>query len=284
MSGDSYDLVVVGYDGGRRSIRIGTPAGENTLAGYIEQASLTTREQAVAYGEAWLANHGSTVDQVSIGVVPNGDADLTPYDGLNKGDALKAPTRAGASEANRVHSLGIARLRRNGEPEWAVTLGTRRQESIIAAERQMSKMGASMGGSFAAATPNVAPSWGSLVSGELPTITLPIADADAMSTTAPYDRTAPARLQEATAITRLQCTCESLVGSTNSVFTLSRVTYVGSTPTVHLLETFIWPGDKRMFQGICNHVFAANEAFQLRITQAGAHNLFSIQPIGSSAI
>lgn len=292
MSGATYDQVVVRY-AGDRSVLVGTAAATNTLTGFIEATNLTTREQAVEYGTSWLALHGSTVDQVSIGIEPTLSGPR-PYDeGLNKGDAVIAPTRAwtaedpdGHSGTNRIHSVGFTGLARNGRPRWSITLGTRRQEDAVAAERRLSKIGGAMGGSFQAMTPNSAPSFGTAIAGQLPQISLPVADTDTMSLEEPYDRTSPYRFSEPTAIVRLQCQAESLDGTLDTKFAVFRIRYSGSTPTsTTQLQTWTWSGTKRLFQGIgsLGLVFAPNEAFQIRITQAGSHRLLSIQPIGSSA-
>ena len=85
------------------------------------------------------------------------------------------------------------------------------------------------------------------------------------------------------AIIRFQCTAESLVGSSDTVFALYRITYSGGTVAAEtLLESFTWDGAARLAQFVCEHAFATSEGYQLRITAAGAHNLASIQPIGSS--
>lgn len=281
MSGDTYDTVTVRF-ADNQEVEVGTPAGTDSLEGFIEEQSITTIDQAIAYGTQWLANHGTTVDQCDVGVI-GVDAPLTPFLGLHKGDAVRVPDRTGTLETDRIHSIGFTGLQRGGVPLWSLTVGTRRQESLIADERRLAKLAGTMGGSFAASVPSPAPSFGDAVSGRLPTITLPLADADAFTTTAPYDRTAPVRFGEPTAIIRLQCQCESLVGSTDSIVKVYRITYVGAIPTAHLEHTFTWPGTRRLFQSLCDVSFAPNEAYQLRITQAGAHNLASIQPFGSSA-
>ena len=279
MSGATYDTVVVRFAKGE--VKVGTDAAENTLQGFIEDSSLTDTGQAIAYGAAWLAAHGTTVDQVTVGVNPQ-TAGVTPYIGPSKGDALVVRDRADGPETSRVRAIGIAGLRRNGQANWVYTVGARRQEDAIATERQLAKIGGSMRASFAASTPSPAPSFGDLATSALPTITLPIADADTFSIEEPYDRTKPTRFAEPAAVIRFQCTAESLVGSTNTVFALWKITYASGTPTATQLQSFSWSGTKRLAQFLCDHPFGVDEAFQLRILTAGAHNLAAIQPIASS--
>lgn len=281
MSGATFDTVLVRWSGGET--RCGFRAAENNLEGFVEEASLTTEAQAFAYGGIWLTEHGATVDQVSVGIQPQ-RTETTPFisGGLGKGDALKVQGRDGVGATNRIYSVGFTGLRRNGQPNYAVTLGTRRQEREVAVQRQLGKIGGTMGGSFLAATPSVAPSFGDVPNSPLPSISLPLADADTFTTESPYDRTAPVRFTDPTAIIRFQCQAESLVGTDNTLFSLYRITYVGGTPTETPVETFTWDGTRRLAQFFCEHTFQPDQAYQLRIVTAGAHNLASIQPVGSS--
>lgn len=280
MSGATYDMVTVRWANGEEVV--GTPAAENTLEAFLEETSLTTAAQAVEYGTIWLANHGTTVDQCNVGIDPQ-DAARTPYAGLHKGDLVSVPNRAGTQEPARIHSLGFTGLDRNGRAKWAVTVGTRKQEQEIATERQLAKIGGSMGGSFTSSTLSAAPSYGSAVAGQLPTESLPLADADAFTTTAPYDRTSPYRFAEAKAIIRIACQADSLVGSTASVIEVWRISYTGGAPAATLQFSFSWPGTRYLFQAICDVVFPPDTAYQLRVHTAGAHQNIAIQPIGSSA-
>jgi hypothetical protein len=282
VSGATFDLVTVRWANGE--VRVGTPAAENTLEAFLEETSLTTAAQAVEYGTLWLANHGTTIDQCTIGIDPH-RPETTPYaeDGLHKGDLAGVKNRAGTVEPARVHSLGFTGLDRNGRAKWAVTVGTRKQEQEIATERQLAKIGGSMGGSFASSTLSAAPSYGSAVAGQLPTESLPLADADAFTTEAPYDRTSPYRFAESKAIIRLACQADSLIGTNASVIEVWRISYTGGAPAATLQFSFSWPGTRFLFQAICDVVFPPDTAYQLRVHTAGAHQNIAIQPIGSSA-
>lgn len=290
MSGATFDTVVVRWASGE--LTVGTPAAENNLEGFIEDASLTSIEQAVEFGTQWLALHGATVDQTNVGINPQRDA-VTPFTGLSKGDAVDYENRAGGREVGRIHSRGFTGLRRNGRADWAITIGTRRQEASIAAQRQLARIGGSMRSSFASATPSPAPSFGDLSTSALPSMNLPVADTDLLSTEEPYDRTAPYRFTESAAVVRLQCQAESIVPDnplddpgdwtyTDSVLAIYKITYSGADPTATELEQFTWPGDSRLYQLICDHPYATDESYQLRTITAGSHRLLSIQPVGSS--
>ena len=274
----SYDTVTVRWAGGE--VEVGTPAAENSREAFIEESSLTTLEQAVEYGTQWLAGN-ETVDQSDIGIIGK---TLKPWDGIGKGDAIRVRNRLDVVETARVHGVGFTGIRRNGMPNWTVTVGTATQERAVRNTEQLTRLTqGSMKGSFPAAAPSPAPSFGDLPTGALPIINLPVADTDSLSTTPPLDRTKPYPFVEAAAIIRFQCAAESLVGSTDTEFQLYRITYSAGSPTDTLLETFTWPGTARRYQALCEHLFSPNESYQLRISQAGSHNLLTIQPIGSSA-
>jgi hypothetical protein len=67
------------------------------------------------------------------------------------------------------------------------------------------------------------------------------------------------------------------------VFSLWKIIYSGGNVASETeLEQFTWPGDKKLFQSLCDHPFATDEGYQLRVITAGSHNLFTIQPVGSS--
>ena len=122
----AYDTVVVRSDA-LGDITVGTPAAENSREGFIEVSSLTTVEQMVSYGEQWLAGNQETVDKVTVKINPQSEA-VTPFLGVGKGDALKHEGRSGAVETGRVYSRGFTGLRRNGTPDWYVTLGSASEE------------------------------------------------------------------------------------------------------------------------------------------------------------
>lgn len=280
MSGAAFDTVVVRWANGE--VTVGTPAAENSLQGFIEDSSLSTSAQAIEYGQKWLDAHGTTIDQTTIGINPQ-RAEVTPYDGINKGDAVIAPDRSGTAEMGRIHSIGFTGLRRNGRPNWAVTLGTRRQEQSSAVARQLSKLGGSMGATFAASSPSPAPTFGKVADGALSIVNLPVADVETFSTTSPYDRTSPYRFTEPASIMRFAFQCESLVGTTATWIDLYRLTYTSGAPSAAtFLERFTWPGTAYLFAIGCDHAFAQDTGYQLRCSQAGAHRLASIQPIASS--
>ncbi len=278
----AYDTVVVRSDA-LGDITVGTPAAENSREGFIEVSSLTTVEQMVSYGEQWLAGNQETVDKVTVKINPQSEA-VTPFLGVGKGDALKHEGRSGAVETGRVYSRGFTGLRRNGTPDWYVTLGSASELRQVANQRILTKSAeGSMRGSFAASAPSPAPSFGDLSTSALPTIDLPVADADEMSTLEPADRTKPYRFTQPAAIIRFRCTAESLVGSDDSVFSLWKIIYSGGNVASETeLEQFTWPGDKKLYQSLCDHPFATDEGYQLRVITAGAHALFTIQPVGSS--
>ncbi len=280
VSGATYDRVTVRWADGETIV--GTPAATNSREGFIEDSSLTSEAQATEYGTQWLALHGTIVDQVDIGLTPLSGA-MTPWDGLNKGDALRSASRAGTDETGRIYGVGFTGLRRNGVPDWSVTLGSATQERAVRAQRQLTKTAqGSMRDTFAAAAPSPAPSFGKVDSGQLPKTNLPVADADEFSLTYPFDRTKPYPFTEATSIIRFQCQCESLVGSADTTIDVYKITYAAGVPTETVVETFTWPGSQRRYQVIVDLPYAVNESYQLRCTAAGAHALHTIQPIGSS--
>lgn len=66
------------------------------------------------------------------------------------------------------------------------------------------------------------------------------------------------------------------------------LTGAGPTPPGTVIATsklgeWTWPGDRYRFTHVCDHLFLHGQGVQLICTQAGAHNLFTIQPISSSA-
>ena len=127
-----YDTVVV--KGAKHRVRVGTPAATNSREAFLEIADLTSVPQCIDYGTQWLAAHSSIADQVDLGIQPT-STELTPWDGLGIGDALQYDNRAGTQERGRIHGVGFKGLRRNGEPNWTVTLGSASQERGIVARR-----------------------------------------------------------------------------------------------------------------------------------------------------
>ncbi len=251
--------------------------------GFIEESSLTSIEQATDYGNRWLEDKGTTIDQADVGIL-GVTPTLVPWSGLAKGDAIRVRNRLDVVEDARVHARGFTGLRRNGDCNWSVTIGTASQERSVRNQQQLTRAAqGSMRGTFAASTVSAAPSFGDLSQGALPLMTVTPADTDTLSSEEPYDRTKPYPFVESAAIIRFQCTAESLVGSTDTVFGLWRITYSSGSPTATLLEPFTWPGTARRYQALCEHLFSPNDSFQLRVSQAGAHNLLTIQPIVSSA-
>ena len=286
-----YDQVMVRW--ANNQTIVGTAPEENGRIAFVEDATLLTEAAAIAYGERWLADRTETFDQVTLGVIPSRD-DVRPYVGRGKGDRVVGRDRDGADEDDRIVSISLLGMRRNGAAEWGYTLSTRKQEAFIARERDLAKLGGSMSGTFGSATPNPAPSYAGLSNSALPIIELPLADTDAFSTEPPYDRTALYRFKEDTSIIRLQCQADSIVpdnplddpGSyvySDTVFGLWKIILDGdATLSETLLETVTWPGERRMLQWFCNQPFVTDDNYQLRVTQAGSHYLASIQPIGST--
>ena len=277
-----YDTVVV--KGAKHRVRVGTPASTNSREAFLEIADLTSVQQCIDYGTQWLAAHSAIVDQVDLGIQPTAP-ELTPWDGLGIGDALQYTNRAGTQERGRIHGVGFTGIRRNGEPNWTVTLGSASQERGIVARRQLSGLTqGTMSGTFKAGAVSIAPSFADVSTGALPKRTLRVADADAFSETSPADRTKPLPFEEAESIIRFECACESLVGSTDSVIEIWRVAWstAGTVIATSKLGEWTWPGDRYRFTHVCDHLFLHGQGVQLICTQAGAHNLFTIQPIGSS--
>lgn len=292
MSGGSYDTVVVRWASGE--VTVGTPAEANNREAFIEDSSLTTAEQAMEYGAAWLTGKGSLVDQADVGLT-GATAALVPFTGLGIGDAVRVANRADVVETARVHGVGFTGLRRSGVANWSITVGSASQERVVRAQQDLSRVAAgSMKGTFAGSAPSPAPSFGGIQSGALPLINLPVADAESFTIEEPANRTKPYRFPEAAAVIRFQCQAESLVPTNplddpgdwtyaDSIFELWKITYSAGSPTDHLLDTFTWPGTARLQQFLCEHLFATDESYQLRTNTAGSHNLITIQPIASSA-
>jgi hypothetical protein len=286
-----YDQVTV--RGANQQIVVGAAPSENGRMGFVEDATLLTSEAMQAYGERWLEANSETIDQITLGVLPNRTATM-PYRGVGKGDRIVARTRDDTDIDARLVSIGLMGMRRNGDAEWAYTFSTRKQEAFVARQRDLAKLGASMSGSFGSATPNPAPSYAGLSNSALPIIELPLADTDAFSTEEPYDRTALYEFKEDTAIIRLQCRADSIVPVnplddpgdwtyTDTIFQVWKVIEAGgSLVSETAVETITWDGDKRGLQHFCNLSFVTNENYQLRVTQAGSHFLATIQPIGST--
>lgn len=282
MSG-AYDTAVVRWAKGR--VRVGTPAAENSREGYLEVTDLTSREQAVEYGTQWLAAHNGTVDQVDLGLQPT-ETELTPWVGRNCGDALRYVDRDGTTQRGRIHGVGFAGIRRNGEPQWTYTLGSASQERGIVARRQLTGLTqGTMAGTFKAGAVSIAPSFAGVATSALPKRTLRIADTDALSEEAPYDRTKPLPFDEAESIIRWECACESLIGSADSVFEVWRVAWstAGTVIAREQIGGWTWPGDRYRFTHVSDHLFLHGQGMQIVVASAGAHNLVTIQPISSSA-
>jgi hypothetical protein len=286
-----YDQIAVRWALGETIV--GAEPDENGRMAFAEDATLLTEAAAISYGERWLADHAETLDQFTVGVLPNRDA-TTPYRGVGKGDRITARDRDFVDLDMRIHSVALMGMRRNGDAEWAYTLSSRKQEALVARERELARLGASMSGSFGSATPNPAPSYAGLSNSALPITELPLADTDSFTTEEPYDRTAFYRFKENTSIIRFQCQADSIVPDnplddpgdwtyTNTVFQLWKIVLSGdSVVSETALETITWPGERRMLQHFCNRPFVTDDNYQLRVTQAGSHGLASIQPIGST--
>ena len=149
-----YDTVVV--KGAKHRVRVGTPAATNSREAFLEIADLTSAQQCIDYGTQWLAAHSAIVDQVDLGIQPTAP-ELTPWDGIGVGDALQYDDRAGDQERGRIHGVGFTGLRRNGEPNWTVTLGSASQERGIVARRQLSGLTqGTMSGTFKAGAVSIA--------------------------------------------------------------------------------------------------------------------------------
>lgn len=286
-----YDTVRVRWSGGEKLI--GTPAGENSREGFLEDSSLTSESQAQAYGEQWLAMHTGTVDQVDLTLEPA--AELRPWTGVSKGDALTTDDRDGAPQRNRVLGVGFTRLRRNGVPAWTFTVGSAAQQQQIVAQRQVSKLAeGSMRGSFGSASQRIAPSFGDLPTSALERNKIPVADTDVfvaadnpfIDPEQPNDRTNPYRFDDAEALIRVECSCESLVGSDDSVVDIYRVAFSddGTEIAADPIDTFTWPGPVRRFTYVTELLFLKGQGIQFRIPAggAGAHRLITMQPISSS--
>lgn len=295
-----YDTVTVRWADGE--VEVGTPAVSNSRAGFIEDSSLTTEAQAVAYGTQWLATRTGTIDQVDATILPLTDG-LRPWTGVSKGDAIRMPSRSGVAETGRLHGVGFAGLARNGVPRWTYTVGSAAQERAVIAGQQLTRLGqGSMRGSFGAATINPAPSYKDLDSGSLPKEQIPVADTDEFRLDEPYDRTKPVPFEDSKAIIRIECACESLVGSDDSDIEVWRVAFAadGSTISAAQIDGFTWPGDVYRYTHVTELQYVRAQGYQLRNAQAagatlrldevsdgsiaaGAHRLITITAIASTA-
>lgn len=280
MSGAAFDAVKVRWPDGHVLVEADTPATENRRTGFLEDSSITSKAQAIEYGRKWLASHQDIVDQHEVGIEP-ASSTLNPWTGRAPGDALRVRNRAGTVETSRVHGVGFTGLRRNGMPLWSFTLGSASQELAVRNQRQLTKLAqGSMRGSFRAAAVNPVPSYGSMVSGKLPWNELRLADTDELTTGM---ETSPLPFEEPTAIIRFQCTAESLVGSTDTYIAVHRLTFDGAAITAD--ETVLsieWPGNSRQYSVLCDLSFSTAQKLKLVCTQAGAHALLNVKPIGSS--
>lgn len=287
----NYHTVNVRWSGGE--VTVGTPAASNSRHGFIEDSSLTSEAAATAYGTQWLAQHSETVDQVDATLEPGAGA--RPWTGVGKGDAVQMPNRAGTVETQRVMGVGFTGLRRNGVPSWSFTLGSASQNRRITSQRQLSKITeGSMRGSFGSASPRIAPSFGDLPTSALPASRIPVADTDQLiaadfagiNPDAPQDRTKPYPFDEAQSVIRVECACESLVGSADSEIDIYRVAYSsgGTVITASQIDSFTWPGTIRRFTHVTELLFLKGQGIQLRVPAggSGAHALITIQPIASS--
>ena len=286
------NTVVVRWASGE--VTVGTPAATNSIEAFIEDSSLTSESQAVEYGTQWLAmNGGAPVDQIDIGVEPG--TTLRPWTGVAKGDALIVPNRAGTPERARVMGVGFAGLRRNGVPRWTFTVGSAAQRRAVVARRQLGQLAAgSMRGTFGAAAPRIAPSFADLPTSALPRTSIPVADTDAfiaaddplVTAENSLDRTKPYPFDDAQSLIRIECACESLVGSADSAVEVWRVAYSadGATIVVGKVDEFAWPGDVRRYTHVTEILFFARQGIQFRTPEdgAGAHRLITVQPITSS--
>lgn len=286
-----YDTVTVRWSDGE--VDVGTAAAENSRHGFIEDSSLTSESAAIDYGTQWLAMHADTVDQVDVETEP--DVSTRPWSGVAKGDAVLAWNRAGEVERERCVGVGFVGLRRNGVPKWSFTIGSAAQQRFIASQRQLSKLTeGSAGGSFGAATPRIAPSYGDLPTSALPRTSIPLADtkyfvaADDPVVTADNtpDRTNPYPFDDAQSLIRVECACESLVGSGDSVVEIWRVAYSadGTEIAAGAVESFTWPDGILRFTYVTEILFLRGQAIQLRTPAGGvgSHRLITIQPITSS--
>ncbi len=282
MSGP-YNTAVVRWAKGR--VRVGTAAATNSREAYLEVIDLTSEQQAIDYGTAWLDAHATTVDQVDLGLQPT-EPELVPWSGIGVGDALRYTGRDGSTERGRIHGVGFSGLRRNGEPNWTVTLGSASQERGIVARRQLTSLTqGTMAGTFRAGAVSIAPSFAGVATSALPKRTLRVADTDALSEEAPYDRTKPLPFDEAESIIRWECAAESLIGSADSVFQIWRVAWstAGTVIAREQIGGWTWPGDRYRFTHVSDHLFLHGQGMQIVVATAGAHNLVSVQPISSSA-
>lgn len=158
-----YDTVVV--KGAKHRVRVGTPAATNSREAFLEIADLTSVQQCIDYGTQWLAAHSTIADQVDLGLQPTAP-ELTPWDGLGVGDALQYTNRAGDQERGRIHGVGFTGIRRNGEPNWTVTLGSASQERGVVARRQLTGLTqGTMSGTFKAGAVSIAPSFADVSTG-----------------------------------------------------------------------------------------------------------------------
>lgn len=280
MSGAAFDAVKVRWADGHVWVDADTPATENKRFGYIEDSSITSRQQAIDYGTRWLASHQDVVDQTDIGVHVTSST-LVPWTGIEVGDAVRAPNRSGVLETGRVHGTGFTGLGRAGYPKWSFTLGSAAQELDVRNQRQLTKIAqGSMRGTFWAAQTNPVPSYGSMVSGKLPWNELRMADTDELSL---GESTSPLPFDEPTAVIRFQCTSESLVGSDDTVIAVHRLTYSGASITDDsTVLTITWPGNTRQYSVLCDISFTTSQKLQLVCTSPGAHALLNVKPIGSS--
>ena len=100
------------------------------------------------------------------------------------------------------------------------------------------------------------------------------------------DRTNPYLFDDAQALIRVECRCESLVGSDDSVLSIWRVAYAadGTTIATDEIESFTWPGDVRRYTHVTEILFFQRQGLQFRTPEdgAGAHRLITVQPITSS--
>ena len=285
------DTVVV--RGAFGEVTVGTHAASNSVEAFIEDSSLISEAQGIEYGTRWLEINSETVDQIDLGLEP-GTA-LRPWTGVAKGDALNAPNRAGDIERARVMGVGFTGLRRNGVPRWTFTLGSASQRRYVTAQQQLTQLTAgSARGTFGSASPRIAPSFADLPTTALTRNTIPVADtqyfvpADDPTITADNtpDRTNPYLFDDAQALIRVECRCESLVGSDDSVLSIWRVAYAadGTTIATDEIESFTWPGDVRRYTHVTEILFFQRQGLQFRTPEdgAGAHRLITVQPITSS--
>lgn len=285
------DTVVV--RGAFGEVTVGTPAASNSVEAFIEDSSLIAEAQGIEYGTRWLEINSETVDQIDLGLEP-GTA-LRPWTGVAKGDALNAPNRAGDIERARVMGVGFTGLRRNGVPRWTFTLGSASQRRYVTAQQQLTQLTAgSARGTFGSASPRIAPSFADLPTSALPRTSIPVADTDAfiaaddplVTAENSLDRTKPYPFDDAQSLIRIECACESLVGSADSAVEVWRVAYSadGATIVVGKVDEFAWPGSVRRYTHVTEILFFARQGIQFRTPAggAGAHRLITMQPITSS--